>query len=193
MKNISGLSWNKIGKDRLIIGILIGLILLVVVFPTKDKSSKNIADVASDTLSSVVNTDTANSSDQNYIETISSKVSKSNQENGETEENATKEYGKWLQNQLEETLAYIDGVGEVKVMVTMKSSSEVIVEKDSPYQRSNTNELDSQGGKRDVVEMTNEESTIYITDSNGNKIPFVTKEYEPIVEGVLVVDRKSVV
>ena len=37
--------------------------------------------------------------------------------------------------------------------------------------------------------MTNEESTIYSTDSNGNKITFVTKADEPIGEGVLVVAK----
>ena len=50
-----------------------------------------------------------------------------------------------------------------------------------------TKETDSTGGSRDVINSRQEETTVYVTDSAGNKTPYVSKIREPSIEGVTVV------
>ena len=92
-----------------------------------------------------------------------------------------------MEQRLESLLSSMDGVGEVKVMITLASSSEQIVEKDSPVSRSSMTEADSAGGSRSSQEVDSGEATVYVTDNDGEKIPYVVKEISPRVEGVSVV------
>ena len=92
-----------------------------------------------------------------------------------------------LEQRLEEMLGAMQGVGRVKVMVTLASSGEKIVEKDIPLERSNIVENDSTGGNRSTNEMYSQEETVYSTNSEGDKIPYVVKENSAVVEGVSVV------
>ena len=92
-----------------------------------------------------------------------------------------------LEERLESLLASMEGVGNVKVMVTLDSSREQVVEKDIPSTMDTTKETDSTGGSRDVINSRQEETTVYVTDSAGNKTPYVSKIREPSIEGVTVV------
>ena len=92
-----------------------------------------------------------------------------------------------LEQRLEEILGAMQGVGRVKVMVTLASSGEKIVEKDIPLERNNIVENDSTGGNRSTNEMYSQEETVYSTNSEGDKIPYVVKENSAVVEGVSVV------
>ena len=84
------------------------------------------------------------------------------------------------------TLSDMAGVGRVEVMITMKASEELVVEKDEPINRSNTNEEDAEGGKRIVTQLESGESTVYRTVGS-NSEPYVIKTLLPTVEGVVVV------
>lgn len=88
---------------------------------------------------------------------------------------------------LKKALSQINGVGQTEVVVTVKASKEYVVEKDNPYSRDNLNETDAQGGSRVNSNMKDEESTVFWKDSNGNEIPFISKEVNPEITGVLVV------
>lgn len=106
----------------------------------------------------------------------------------ETEKNdGDGSYTQEVENRLEALLSSMDGVGEVKVMVTLSSSVEQVVEKDVPYSMDTTKETDSAGGSRDVVNSKQEETTVYVTDQAGNKTPYISKTLEPAIEGVTVV------
>ena len=96
-------------------------------------------------------------------------------------------YAGELEERLESLLASMEGVGNVKVMVTLDSSREQVVEKDIPSTMDTTKETDSTGGSRDVINSRQEETTVYVTDSAGNKTPYVSKIREPSIEGVTVV------
>lgn len=48
-----------------------------------------------------------------------------------------------LEQRLEQILSKVDGVGEVQVMITLKSEGEKIVEKDTESTENTTNETDS--------------------------------------------------
>ena len=91
-----------------------------------------------------------------------------------------------LEKELEELLGCMEGVGQVKVMITLQSGGEDIVEKDRPASRMNSSESDSVGGSRNTSEMESEESTVFITDEQGRQIPYVRKKLKPTVGGVAV-------
>ena len=97
------------------------------------------------------------------------------------------EYCLVLEDRIEEILSSMEGVGQVQAMVTVSSSKELIVEKDEPINRSTVTETDGSGGTRSTNESNYEYETIYETDSNGNKIPYVVKHIEPQIQGITVV------
>ena len=84
-------------------------------------------------------------------------------------------------------LESMEGVGKVQAMVTVTSSREMIVEKDEPVSRSTVTESDGSGGSRSTNESSYEYETIFKTDSEGNKIPYVVKQIEPEIQGITVV------
>ncbi|MCD7835358.1 MAG: stage III sporulation protein AG [Lachnospiraceae bacterium] len=100
------------------------------------------------------------------------------------------EYCAQLEARLEEILSGMDGVGKVRVMVTLASSEELVLEKDTPSSRSQTNETDSSGGTRIINQMENDEETVYITEGS-DSTPYVVKTLVPKVEGVVVVAEGS--
>lgn len=82
----------------------------------------------------------------------------------------------------------MEGVGEVEVMITLKSSWEKIVEKDRPSSSQTVEEADAGGGTRQTQEVSRSETTVYREES-GERTPYVVKELEPEVEGVIVIAR----
>ena len=107
----------------------------------------------------------------------------------ETEDDAaeqTSDYGDRIERELEGILQYMEGVGKVRVMVTLQSGGEEIVEKDRPAARTNSTENDSTGGSRSTSDMDTDETTVYITDSNGTQTPYVRRRDNPRIEGVVV-------
>ena len=96
------------------------------------------------------------------------------------------QYIKEMEAKAESLLSGVSGAGQVKVMITLRASSEQVVEKDMPVTRSQTSEQDSQGGSRMVSEFTTEDATVY-RKGNGYEEPYVVKTLSPSVEGVVVV------
>lgn len=92
-----------------------------------------------------------------------------------------------MEEELERILSQMEGVGEVKVMLTLKESSERVIEKDVQTSRETVKENDSQGGERTTTNETLEESTIYNGGEDAGEEPYVSKERFPKVEGVVVV------
>ncbi|MEI3521130.1 MAG: hypothetical protein V8Q40_08750 [Anaerosacchariphilus sp.] len=60
------------------------------------------------------------------------------------------------------------------------------MEKDTPESRKSVEETDSSGGRRTTDEQDWGEETVYYEDGSGGKSPYVVKELEPNIEGVLV-------
>lgn len=96
------------------------------------------------------------------------------------------QYIKEMEAKAESLLSGVSGAGQVKVMITLRASSEQVVEKDMPVTRSQTSEQDSQGGSRMVSEFATEDATVY-RKGNGYEEPYVVKTLSPSVEGVVVV------
>lgn len=151
-------------KDQLLILVLVGLLLAVIAVPVEKKSASGtsgenrmnsgmMGDFSVDG-SSMDNGSGSGLSDVNSDEEPMSDLEK---------------YESQTEQKLEELLATVDGVGQVRVMLTWEGSSERQVEKD---RISNADSV--------------EEETIYQENDNG-KYPYVVSWTNPKVTGVLVI------
>lgn len=134
---------RKIKKDKWLIILLVGLLLVVIAMPVSDIKS-----------------------DQTQDEQQMQKA-----------ENASEDT---YADALENALAKVEGVGNVKVMITLASSSEKVVEKD----REMTSEV--QEGESGGKNTSSSETAVY-ANGNGEETPYVKQELSPRIEGVLVI------
>lgn len=137
--------WKWLKKDRIIIGILVGILLLVISLP-QDMGTKE----EENSMSGVRQAETVSVEEQ-------------------------------LEQRFVRVLRAVEGVGEVRVMITLKSSGKKIVDKDTSVSEEQTGE----GESGNSVKRT-EESTVFARSSQGEEMPFVLEETAPQVEGVLV-------
>lgn len=167
---------KKWGKDQFVILVLAGILLLIIALPTSGGNKKTGAETENK-LGKM--TQFMTEKEEKGEEVLKSEE---NTEKGEIEE-----YESYLANKLEQILSEMEGAGEVKVLVTVSTSRETIVEKDSPAKSSQTTEHDSQGGSREMSETDQQEETVYEKSQAGGEKPFIVKTIQPTVEGVLVV------
>lgn len=109
-------------------------------------------------------------------------VNTSQQEGNDTLES----YVNYQEKRLKSIIEKIDGAGTVYVMITAKASREIIVEKDTQTSSDKTDETDSNGGTRSVVNQSSQESTVMYDSQSGQSQPYVVKSLEPEIEGVVV-------
>lgn len=151
-------------KENMIVFVLLGILLLVIAIPLDSINKKS---------------DTKEAEADEEVTVLPEK------NKGTTDESM--EYCLALETRIEELLSVMDGVGKVQAMVTISASREMIVEKDEPVNRATVTETDGSGGSRSTNESSYEYETIYITDSEGNKAPYVVKQIEPEIQGITVV------
>jgi stage III sporulation protein AG len=159
------LSLKEIGIEKLIIMFLAGIFLIVLSFPnifsfnkTQNKKSEN-------------NIGGAKSAQNESQEGTSTNIS---------------EYTHTLEENLRNLLVKVDGVGEVKVMITLKSSEEKVTLRDNPYSQESNTETDSEGGNRISSNISKEDKTVLIDNEKGDTIPYVIKETMPEIEGIVI-------
>lgn len=155
------ISFKDIGIGKLVLLFVAGLILILCSFPGLFSSKSN----NTNTTTGLTN----NSSDKN-------------ENNSET-----KEYTEQLENRLKQILSKVNNIGNVEVMITLKSSKESVVLKDQPTENQTTKEQDSAGGTRESTSTKQQDETVLISPSSGESIPYTIKEIEPEIEGVLVI------
>lgn len=80
------------------------------------------------------------------------------------------EYKKAREEELEELLQKVDGVGKAEVMITLKGSNEKVTLKD------NTSRGES-----------NEEKTVLVENADRDSAPYIVQEREPEIEGIVIV------
>lgn len=137
-------------KDNLLVLALLGILLMVIAMPSGGKDEKT-----EDEKGRTSQGDTEN-------QTLAA------------EEEYDVSYERAMEAQLEELLESMEGVGNVKVMITLAASDERIILKD--YDIS-----EDQDSSRTV------ENTVFYTDENGQESPYCQKIVTPRVEGVVVV------
>lgn len=97
------------------------------------------------------------------------------------------DYEEYLEKKTARALEDVEGVGEVTVMITLKSDGQKIIEKDQSSSAQTTEEADSGGGTRSVEDQSSDKTSIYEQTADGASTPYVSKELAPEVEGVVVI------
>lgn len=153
-------------KENMVVFVLLGILLLVIAIPLDTGKEK-----------------------QNINEEIKRDGDEADglTDKGSAFTDESMEYCLALEARIEELLSVMDGVGKVQAMVTVSASREMIVEKDEPVNRATVTEADGSGGSRSTNESSYEYETIFETDSEGNKTPYVVKQIEPEIQGITVV------
>lgn len=159
LKKISKL---KLGKDKFILIALVGLLLFVIALPTgnsgKQKNNQN-TNVLKDS-GEVINT-------------------------GDTVKNDT--YTQIQEERLALLLQEMEGVGKVKVMLTIERGEQELILSEESKTESTMSEKDAAGGERNSKDYTSEKQTVYGQDSSGNNVPYVVQTIEPVIGGVVVI------
>lgn len=94
-------------------------------------------------------------------------------------------YERQMEERLKELLSHVEGVGQVEVMIVLKSSEEKVWRVDRNASYSKTQETDSSGGTRDIRSQEVTEDTI-LSGQGGGEGPLLEKEMRPEVSGVVV-------
>ncbi len=164
-------------KEKFIIFALAGILLLIVCLPVKKKEGGQTLGNADVGIGSSLSSEEGEKTDKGDNAREMEQAAAASDMN---------DYVSCMEQELEELLTCMEGVGRVKVMITLKSTGEEIVEKDRPSERSNMTEDDGTGGSRNTNDLSSQESTVFVTDGEGRQIPYVRKTMQPEVEGVAV-------
>ncbi len=99
-------------------------------------------------------------------------------------------YTAYLEDRLSRTLSQIEGAGEVKVMITLKSSAEKVLDKGYGIGSGNSDRRRQPGRDQTVVKDIKKIRCIGRTVKatvKGSGSPYVSKELSPKIEGVVVI------
>lgn len=154
--------WRNLKKSDWVALALAGVLILIIAMPTGNSTMGK-----KDTVTGALTTETKST------ET-------------EKKENAADDYTTYLEKKLEEVLSQMEGVGEVKVMITVSDSGESVVAKDRTDHSNTVTENDSSGGSRTSTERQYSSSTVFV-EQEKETFPYVEKELMPSIEGVVVV------
>lgn len=164
-KEVKKFSLKSLTKKELLLLFLAGVLLIVASVP--GLFSKKAPSNSTSTQKKVHNSSTSVTVNKNDSE--------------------EEEYIDFYENKLKKLLEKMEGVGKAEVMITLKSSKEQVILKDMPYTQESLNETDSNGGNRISSSSENSEKTVLITNQSGETVPYVTKELNASIEGVVVV------
>lgn len=179
---------RKLKKEDYIVLLLIGVLLLILSLPTeKEKAAESGADPVqkksgqeggsvTDLLGERKESRTAERE-----ETVLEAANFNNNSSYDLDA-----YVDRLEKRVEEIVSGMEGVGKVRVMITVADTGTEILERNKEITTSNLEEADNAGGSRKNTENGQREEVIYRRDSNGNEIPYVVQRRLPEVTGVVV-------
>lgn len=90
-----------------------------------------------------------------------------------------------IDKELEEILSKVEGVGEVKVMITYSQTSQTVPLYNEDTIVKDTEETDESGGTRKITESDNKKDIIF-KESNGEKEPITQSIISPKIEGAII-------
>lgn len=160
----------KMGKDKWLILLAVGMIILILAIPSGPGSAGK--------------TGTASES-KNKTELQKGIVTELPEKDTAVAANADNTYEEQLELRVRKLLKTVDGVGQVDVMIVLKSSKEKVLRVDRNTTDSSTVENDSSGGTRNITNKEQQENTI-LTGSGENTAPIVEKEISPEIEGIII-------
>lgn len=160
----------KMGKDKWLILLAVGMIILILAIPSGPGSAGK--------------TGTASES-KNKTELQKGIVTELPEKDTAVAANADNTYEEQLELRVRKLLKTVDGVGQVDVMIVLKSSKEKVLRVDRNTTDFSTVENDSSGGTRNITNKEQQENTI-LTGSGENTAPIVEKEISPEIEGIII-------
>lgn len=162
--------WWK-GKDKWLFLLTLGVILCILAFPA-DQTVKKMS------------SDREKAWGDNGRETGGE-----NQGGGQTvlpaAAGVSDSYEAELERRVRDILKKVDGVGQVDVMIVLKSSSEKVVQVDGSSSYSLTEEQDSSGGTRRTENQEQERNTV-LKSEGGESSPLIAKELRPELSGIII-------
>ncbi|MCI8534669.1 MAG: stage III sporulation protein AG [Hungatella sp.] len=193
----------KDSKDQWLVVLAVGLIFLILAFPMGKKNKNTDTKTSWNQMSAGMWTSNYGEQEENLAAKndslsennvgLTNGLNSSNTENLESwkvdsVEGTSKtvlSYEQQLEARLKELLSHVDGVGEVEVMIVLKSSEEKVWRVDKNTSYSSTQETDSNGGTRDIRSQEVSEGTI-LSGQSGLEGPLLEKELRPEISGVVV-------
>ncbi len=160
----------KMGKDKWLILLAIGMIILILAIPSNSSTFGKIG---------------AASESKNKTELQKGMVTELAEKDTAVAAAADRTYEEQMELRVKKLLKTVEGVGQVDVMIVLKSSKEQVLRVDNKTSDSSTVENDSSGGTRNITNKEKQESTI-LTGSGENTAPIVEKEISPEIEGIII-------
>ena len=154
---------KEIGPARLVMLLMAGIFQVLLSIPNLPSFDKSTKKTTENSGTAVVNTVTAGTKDE------------------------TKLYVTDLEERLKNVLMKGEGIGAVEVMITLKGSKEEIILKDEANTNESVNEADGEGGSRNSTKTDQNDTTIMVEGSDGVARPYILKEIEPELEGILII------
>ncbi len=151
---------RKPSKETMLIIFLSGILIFVILLPTGNTNNSYAAKKSQ-----------KNVEYPNHVEDTLDSL-----EDGKKEA-FIEDYKRRLEQELEDFLSSVAGVGTVKVLIYIKESPEYVVEKDSPTSNSVNGENS---------EVRKEETTVYTVNGNGDQVPFIAQTKSPQIDGVVI-------
>ena len=162
--------WWK-GKDKWLFLLTLGVILCILAFP----ADQTVKKMSSDREKAWGDSERENGGE--------------NQGGGQTvlpaAAGVSDSYEAELERRVRDILKKVGGVGQVDVMIVLKSSSEKVVQVDGSSSYSLTEEQDSSGGTRRTENQEQERSTVLMSEG-GESSPLIAKELRPELSGIII-------
>jgi len=159
------------GKERLLFLLGCGLFLLILSVPSGSRGEEKSA-------AAVSNRSVGSEPEEKAENVLADKTAN-------LTDDAERLYEKELEQRVKEILRHVDGVGEVDVMITLRSSKEKVLHVDKDKSRSSTEEKDSTGGTRKALTEDIKESAL-LSGGAGSGEPVIEKELQPEIAGVVI-------
>ena len=160
---------KELKKENFVVILLVGILLLVIAWPVSEKEDTQMAESGiSDTINGTI-TD---------IGTVEERETNPAGQDWVT-------YAEFLEETLEEVLSTMEGAGKVKVMITLESSGESIVEKDVTTGIDASTQVNADGGSHNTSGNEKTGETVYVQQDRVS-YPYVKQIISPRVAGVVV-------
>lgn len=184
---------HNMKKEDYIVLLLIGVLLLIISLPTeKEKAAKN-----NTAKNNAEGQQKGGGQERGDIEDFlgetgakeKAETKKTALEEGDFNNNSSYDldvYVTNLEKRVEKIVSGMEGVGEVRVMITVSDAGTEILECNREITTSNLEETDNAGGSRKNTENGQREEVVYRKDADGNEIPYVVRRKLPEVTGVVV-------
>lgn len=138
-----------------------------------EKTNSMISPISSETSGSPKNNDEA-------VETLGT--------GGEKSSGKIDDFENKYEQQLTETLNLMAGVSKVKVEVNVDGSEKKVYQYNSTNRSQQTEEVDKQGGKRNIEDESHDTQVVIINDGE-KEIPVIVETEMPDIKGVLVIAK----